>query len=401
MPPVMRRNAHPQPQQFANPNANLDDEYEGLPSEGQEHDALVEELMANLASDDAEDVEEEEIQEEEALPDNGEDDDSTGTPVSPPLPPHLKEISSLASWTVSSAKPGCGVAQLRSPSTNLFWQSDGPQPHLLNIHFFKVVPICAMRIYLDFDQDESYTPIKIAFAAGMGYYDLIEFAVMGFERPRGWIDVDLSGVGRYEWQPALKSLGEDDEDDGSEDETQDDEEADPNEEEYTNEYEDEDDEDEELDDEGGHEDANPSSSGRNRERRCRRGRRLPILRAMLIQIRISENHQNGKDTHLRGLQVFTRDKASEAEALRLQRQRAATKNAILARAFPSDDAGVRGRAKGSSGVESVREGLNSGLSLSARARAEREQSDPMTKSGKRKPKNQFTVPEWEETPELR
>ena len=51
----------------------------------------------------------------------------------------LREISPLASWTVSTCKPGCGVAALRSPSTSQFWQSDGPQPHLLNIHFFKLV----------------------------------------------------------------------------------------------------------------------------------------------------------------------------------------------------------------------------------------------------------------------
>ena len=34
---------------------------------------------------------------------------------------------------------------------------------------------------------------------------------------------------------------------------------------------------------------------------------MPVLRAHLIQIKILENHQNGKDTHLRGLQVFARD----------------------------------------------------------------------------------------------
>ncbi|KAH7044473.1 anaphase-promoting complex, subunit 10-domain-containing protein, partial [Macrophomina phaseolina] len=140
----------------------------------------------------------------------------------------LKEISSLASWTVSSSKPGCGVPQLRSPSTSLFWQSDGPQPHYLNIHFFKVVEIVAMRIYLDFDQDESYTPTKIAFLAGMGEMDLQEWGVMSFVEPRGWVNVDFEG--------------------------------------------------------------------------------LPVLRAMLVQVKILENHQNGKDTHLRGLQIFARDK---------------------------------------------------------------------------------------------
>ncbi len=31
------------------------------------------------------------------------------------------------------------------------------------------------------------------------------------------------------------------------------------------------------------------------------------LRAFLVQVRIVENHQNGKDTHVRGLKVYARD----------------------------------------------------------------------------------------------
>ena len=31
------------------------------------------------------------------------------------------------------------------------------------------------------------------------------------------------------------------------------------------------------------------------------------LRAFIIQIRVLENHQNGKDTHVRGVQVFAKD----------------------------------------------------------------------------------------------
>jgi anaphase-promoting complex subunit 10 len=105
-----------------------------------------------------------------------------------------------------------------------------------------MVAIAGMRIYLNFDLDESYTPTLIRFAAGTGYHDLQEFSVMRFERPTGWIDVDWEGVGDVE-----------------------------------------------TDD--------PESQ-------------LPVLRCMLIQVRICENHQNGKDTHLRGLQIFARDNTS-------------------------------------------------------------------------------------------
>ncbi|TVY82542.1 Anaphase-promoting complex subunit [Lachnellula suecica] len=145
----------------------------------------------------------------------------------------LKEIGNLASWTVSSCKPGCGVEALRDDDTHLFWQSDGPQPHHLNIHFSRLVSILSIRIYLDFQADESYTPTKITLLAGTGYHDLISFSELSFEKPQGWIDVPLHHVGGGE--------------DGK------------------------------------------------------------TLRAFLVQVKIVENHQNGKDTHVRGLKVYARD----------------------------------------------------------------------------------------------
>jgi anaphase-promoting complex subunit 10 len=151
---------------------------------------------------------------------------------------------------------------LRAASTALFWQSDGPQPHHLNIHFFKLVEIVGMRIYLDFDLDESYTPTLIRFAAGTGYNDLQEFSIMRFEQPRGWMDVDFEGVGEAEGNPS-------DED--------------------------------EMKDESEEEKENTS--------------KMPVLRCMLVQVRICENHQNGKDTHLRGLQIFGRDSSMMPERM--------------------------------------------------------------------------------------
>ena len=31
------------------------------------------------------------------------------------------------------------------------------------------------------------------------------------------------------------------------------------------------------------------------------------LRAFVVQVRVMENHQNGKDTHVRGVQIFAQD----------------------------------------------------------------------------------------------
>ncbi|CAG7918949.1 unnamed protein product [Penicillium olsonii] len=196
-----------------------------------------------------------------------------------PLPPNLREISSLASWTVSTSKPGCGVAALRNPSPQQYWQSDGPQPHTLTLHFFKLVAVVKVRVFLDFDLDESYTPTKMIFAAGMGGNDLVEFATWEGEGPCGWVDIPLEGVGgrnggwvRSDSKPESSA---------------------EHRVVYRNCEDAEHDHDEECDPVEEDEDEDPYSGN--------------VLKAMVIQMRIMENHQNGKDTHVRGFQVFACD----------------------------------------------------------------------------------------------
>ncbi|KAK7948673.1 uncharacterized protein PG986_009559 [Apiospora aurea] len=145
----------------------------------------------------------------------------------------LKEISNLASFTVSSYKPGCGVRELRDDDINLFWQSDGPQPHRLNIHFIKRVEIRALRLFLDYELDESYTPTKIQITAGTAPHLTIPFNTMELNTPKGWIDVPIAGA-------------------------------------------------------GGGKDGNS-------------------LCCFFIRIIVLENHQNGKDTHIRGIKVYALD----------------------------------------------------------------------------------------------
>lgn len=216
----------------------------------------------------------------------------------------LKDISSLATWTLSSSKPGCALPQLRHPSPSYFWQSDGPQPHTLTLYFFKLVAIVKMRIYLDFELDESYTPTKMRFFAGMSEGGLVEFGSWeaqettdpdtgevhsGVEGIGGWMDVPLKGVGgrdtRYHDGVEIRTrskgsrfrqgkgiyIG------------------------HTAELLDEDgDADMDVDDFVGGD----------------------VLKAMVVQVRICENHQNGKDTHVRGFQVFARDENQAKEVRR-------------------------------------------------------------------------------------
>ncbi|KAI2631763.1 APC10-domain-containing protein [Xylaria nigripes] len=149
----------------------------------------------------------------------------------------LKEISNLASFTVSSYKPGCGVKELRDDDVNQYWQSDGPQPHRLNIHFIKRVEIRALRLYLDYELDESYTPTKIQITAGTGPNLTIPFTTMELSQPKGWIDVPIAGAG------------------------------------------------------GG-----PDGNS---------------LCCFFVRVIILENHQNGKDTHIRGVKVYALDEGAD------------------------------------------------------------------------------------------
>ncbi|KAI2615098.1 anaphase-promoting complex, subunit 10-domain-containing protein [Hypoxylon sp. NC1633] len=149
----------------------------------------------------------------------------------------LKEISNLASFTVSSYKPGCGVKELLSDDIHQFWQSDGPQPHRLNIHFIKRVEIRKLRLYLDYELDESYTPTKIQITAGFSPNQTIPFTVMEMTSPQGWIDVPIEGA-------------------------------------------------------GGGADGNS-------------------LACWFVRVIVLENHQNGKDTHIRGVKVYAIDDTAD------------------------------------------------------------------------------------------
>lgn len=153
-----------------------------------------------------------------------------------------------------------------APTPNTFWQSDGPQPHFLNLHFFKLVKICRLRVYLDFASDESYTPTKMEFWGGWSSsYGLVQFAEWTGAEPRGWQEIPLDGCG---------------------------------------------------------------VAGRSE------------IRCMVLQVRIMENHQNGKDTHLRGLQVFSQDERARTgqgprEKMTRSRQLSATPEADQSEQFPT------------------------------------------------------------------
>ena len=94
----------------------------------------------------------------------------------------------LAVWTVSSAKQGNGVVSLRDGDLTTTWQSDGHVPHVISAVFQKRVHVSAIRLFLDFGLDESYTPMRIQIKVGLSgpANDVPPLLHHAFSEPRGW-----------------------------------------------------------------------------------------------------------------------------------------------------------------------------------------------------------------------
>ncbi|GFR47534.1 hypothetical protein Agub_g9254 [Astrephomene gubernaculifera] len=103
-----------------------------------------------------------------------------------------REVGHLAVWSVTSAKPGNGVEMLRDGSGDTFWQSDGLQPHLINIQFQRKMPLLEVHLHVDYKLDESYTPSRVSVRAGHTYQDLKEVRVVELEEPSGWVVIPLA-----------------------------------------------------------------------------------------------------------------------------------------------------------------------------------------------------------------
>ena len=105
---------------------------------------------------------------------------------------HLREVSRDAvCWSLSSAKQGNGVDQIRDGSTETYWQSDGGQPHYLLVHFSRRVCVSHVGMYLDYNLDESYTPKKVSIKMGMTLQDLKLVSLVELSEPVGWCILPL------------------------------------------------------------------------------------------------------------------------------------------------------------------------------------------------------------------
>lgn len=228
--------------------------------------------MTSLVTEEQEDDQEEEEEEEEddAAPPT---EPAAGHPSEPVLSiPAVNSLDSLYGlrelgrealcWQLSSAKPGNGVEQIRDQSTDTYWQSDGmSQPHWIQVHFARRVAISHVCLYLDYNLDESYTPKHLSIQVGMTTHDLAPAiyppnTVVEFNEPVGWCIIPLTAP------PDPLDVEEDDPPDDTI--------------------------------HGPH----PRSAALSSQHHQR------LVRTHLIQISIISMHQNGRDTHVRQVQLY-------------------------------------------------------------------------------------------------
>jgi anaphase-promoting complex subunit 10 len=176
----------------------------------------------------------------------------------PELASTVREIGRTASWTLSTAKPGNGVDQLRDSSLDTYWQSDGLQPHHINIQFHRRQTVSAIALYMDFNLDESYTPKRMKVRVGTTFHNLEDVRTVDLREPCGWVTI-----------PLWRKWGEDVLDTILDPELA------------------------EVEDD----------VGDRRKTHVPPWKRKP-MRAHLVQISILSMHQNGRDTHVRQVKIF-------------------------------------------------------------------------------------------------
>lgn len=160
-----------------------------------------------------------------------------------------RDITSHATWVLSSAKTSNGIHDLLDSSLDTYWQSDGSQPHCITLSFKKKMSISHLVLYLDYTLDESYTPSQLTILCGMTTQELEEIKNVELQQPVGWICIPLFTVPGDDPLDAFLVEG---------------------------------------------------MKNKNEEDELKRN----PMRTNVLQIRILQMHQNGKDTHMRQVKIF-------------------------------------------------------------------------------------------------
>lgn len=154
---------------------------------------------------------------------------------------NLTDVGHLAHWKASSFKPGNPTQNALDDNPDTFWQSDGAQPHEIDIYFSKRMSIVLLVLYFSLLADESYTPRFVSIYVGHSPTDALFYKSLEVRNVNGWVALTF-------------------------------------------------------------EDSRPHDR---------------LLKCQFIRLVFPVNHENGKDTHLRGIKLFTPSRKMATETTEL------------------------------------------------------------------------------------
>lgn len=99
----------------------------------------------------------------------------------------MSTVNHLAYWKPSSYKVGNPIENALDDNPESFWQSDGLQPHQLDISFSKRIDVVMMAFYFSLIADESYTPRLVKIYVGHSPSDALFYKTLEVRNVNGWV----------------------------------------------------------------------------------------------------------------------------------------------------------------------------------------------------------------------
>ncbi|SMN18044.1 similar to Saccharomyces cerevisiae YGL240W DOC1 Processivity factor required for the ubiquitination activity of the anaphase promoting complex (APC) [Maudiozyma saulgeensis] len=96
-------------------------------------------------------------------------------------------VNNVALWLASSTKGGSPIENVLNDDPNSFWQSDGGQPHTIDIYFSRRTDIILLALYFSLASDESYTPKLFKLYVGHSPSDAVFYKSYHIEHLDGWV----------------------------------------------------------------------------------------------------------------------------------------------------------------------------------------------------------------------
>lgn len=100
---------------------------------------------------------------------------------------NMTNVCHLAHWKPSSNKQGNRIENALDDNPETFWQSDGIQPHQLDILFSKRMNIVLIALYFSLIADESYTPRLVKIYVGHSPADALFYKTLEVRNVNGWV----------------------------------------------------------------------------------------------------------------------------------------------------------------------------------------------------------------------